>query len=122
MYKCHDYPHENVFFIDIICNLKGIKTTLNQSYDKQNLTLMIISYEINQTRQRLVLSISYEMTTHVRSSILTMSMFSFNVNGPLLEGSNMMFHSLTFPKSRGKCGKLRAKPEVFNLPEGPCEC
>ena len=44
----------------------------------------------------------------------------------------MTFHSLTFAKSRGKLLKLRAKaevfnlpeghsPEVFNLPEGPCE-
>ena len=39
-----------------------------------------------------------------------------------IEGSNMIFHSLTFTRSRGKCWKLRAKPEVFNLPEGPCDC
>ena len=33
-----------------------------------------------------------------------------------LEGSNMIFHSLTLARSRGKCWKPRAKPEVFNLP------
>ena len=36
---------------------KAIQLTLKQSYDKQNLTHVVISYEI------------YEMTTSVRSSI-----------------------------------------------------
>ena len=41
---------------------------------------------------------------------------------PTLEGSNMIFHSLTFARSRGKFLKPGAKPEVFDLPKGPCEC
>ena len=46
-----------------------IKILFKGSYDKQNLTLMVISYEIYETRRRLVSYISYEMTTRVRSSI-----------------------------------------------------
>ena len=36
---------------------------------KQNLTLVVILYEIYKTRRRLVLEMSYEMTTRIRSSI-----------------------------------------------------
>ena len=50
-----------------------IKLHLKESYDKQNLTLAVISYGIYETRQKLVSYISYEMTTHVRSSILIIS-------------------------------------------------
>ena len=32
--------------------------------------------------------------------------------------SNMIFHSLTFARSRGRCWKPRAKPEVFNILQG----
>ena len=52
-------------------NTKGDKIPLKQAYDKQNLTLVVISYEIYETRQRLVSYTSYEMTTHVRSSIFS---------------------------------------------------
>ena len=48
---------------------KAIKCHLKASYDKQNLTLVFISYEIYETRRRLVSLISYEMTTRVRSSV-----------------------------------------------------
>ena len=48
---------------------KAMKSHLKQSYDKQNLTLVVISYEIYETRRRLVSTISCEMTTSVRSSI-----------------------------------------------------
>ena len=41
--------------------LETIKSSLKRSYDKQNLTLVVISYEIYE--------ISYEMTIRVRSSI-----------------------------------------------------
>ena len=30
----------------------------------------------------------------------------------------MIFHSLTFARSQGRCGKRRAKPEVFNTSRG----
>ena len=36
----------------------------------------------------------------------------------LVLGSNMIFHSLTFARSRGRCWKPRAKPEVFNISRG----
>ena len=55
-----------MFSIEIMSTFKAIKPNLKQSYDKQNLTLVVISYEIYETRRRLV---SYEMTTHVRSSM-----------------------------------------------------
>ena len=51
---------------EIMSTFQAIKFHLKQSYDKQNLTLVVISYE---TRQRLVSWISYEITTNVRSSI-----------------------------------------------------
>ena len=48
---------------------KAIKFHLKLSHDKQNLTLIVISYEIYETRRRLVSKISYELTTRVRSSV-----------------------------------------------------
>ena len=53
--SCHDVVRDNVMFsIEIMSSFKAIKPHLKQSYDKQNLTLVVISYE---------------MTTRVRSSI-----------------------------------------------------
>ena len=43
----------------------NIKISFKGSYNKQNLTLMVISYEIYKTRQRLASYISYEMTIRV---------------------------------------------------------
>ena len=43
------------FLIEIVFILKAIKSHFKGSYDKQNLTLVIISYEIYETPQRLVL-------------------------------------------------------------------
>ena len=35
-----------------------------------------------------------------------------------IEGDNLIFHSLTFARSQGKCWKPRVKPEVFtNFPQ-----
>ena len=59
----------NAFLIEIMIILMGIKSHFKRFYDKQNLSLMVISYEIYETHQRLVSQITYEMTTHVRSSI-----------------------------------------------------
>ena len=65
-----EYVHVNNHFLEeIILLLKAIKSHFKGSYDKQNLTLVVISYEIYETRPRLVSQISYEMTTRVRSSI-----------------------------------------------------
>ena len=55
--------------INVHLPFKAIKSHFNQSYDKQNLKLVVISCEIYETHQRLILKISYEMTTRVRSSI-----------------------------------------------------
>ena len=38
------------YIIEIIFILKAIRSSSEGSYDKQNLTLLIISYEINETR------------------------------------------------------------------------
>ena len=60
--KRHDDMHDvmmksvtsdnNAFFIEIMSTLKAIKNPFERSYDKQIFTF--ISYEIYQTRQRLV--------------------------------------------------------------------
>ena len=42
------------FLLEIVFILKAIKSHFKGSYNKQNLTLMVISYEIYETRQRLV--------------------------------------------------------------------
>ena len=42
------------FLIKILSILKAIKYTFKGSSDKQNLTLVVISYEIYETRHRLV--------------------------------------------------------------------
>ena len=60
-----------MFSIEIISTFKAIDPHLKQSYDKQNLTLVVISYEIYETRRRLVSLITYEMTTPIRSSIVS---------------------------------------------------
>ena len=57
------------FLLEILSILKASKSNFKGSYDKQNLTLIIISYEFYETGRRLVSQISYEMTTCVRSSI-----------------------------------------------------
>ena len=41
------------FLIEIMFNLKAIYP-VKESYDKHNLTLVVISYEIYETRQRFV--------------------------------------------------------------------
>ena len=43
-----------LFHIEIFSILKAIKSNFNRSRDKQNLTLVVISYEIYETLQRLV--------------------------------------------------------------------
>ena len=45
------------------------KSHFKGSYDKQNLSLVVISYEIHETSFRRVSYISYEMTMSVRSSM-----------------------------------------------------
>ena len=42
------------FLTEIIFILKVTKSHSKESYDKQNLTLMVILYEIKETHQRLV--------------------------------------------------------------------
>ena len=54
------------FHIELMFVLKEMKSRFKGSYDKRNLTLVIILYEIYETRLRLV---SYEITTRIRSSM-----------------------------------------------------
>ena len=42
------------FFVEILSLLKAIQCNFKGLYDKQNLTLVVISYEIYETRRRLV--------------------------------------------------------------------
>ena len=42
------------FLPEILFILKAIKSDFKGSYDKQNLTLVIVSFEIYETRRRLV--------------------------------------------------------------------
>ena len=42
------------FLIEIVFVLMAIKSSFKGSYDKKNLTLVVISYEIYETHQRLV--------------------------------------------------------------------
>ena len=57
------------FLGEILSILKGKNSNFKGSYDKRSLTPKVISYEIYETHQRLVSYISYEMITHVRSSM-----------------------------------------------------
>ena len=43
-----------LFRLEILSILKAIKSDFKGSYDKQNLTLVLISYEMYETRRRLV--------------------------------------------------------------------
>ena len=62
-----------MFYIEIMSTFKMTKSHLKQSYDKQNHALLVISYEIYETRQRFISDEMYEneMTTtaSVRSSV-----------------------------------------------------
>ena len=42
-----------IIFVEIISTLKAIKSYFKRSYDKHNITLVVISYEIYQTPRRL---------------------------------------------------------------------
>ena len=42
------------FHIELMCILKATKSRFQGSYNRQNLTLVVISYEIYETHQRLV--------------------------------------------------------------------
>ena len=57
------------FLIEIKFILKAIKFNFKGPYDKQTLTLVITSHEIDETRRRLVSLISNEISTGIRFSI-----------------------------------------------------
>ena len=59
----------DAFLIDIMINPKAITFHFKRAYDQKNLTLAVVSYEIYETRRRLISQIGYEMTTRVRSSL-----------------------------------------------------
>ena len=42
-----------MFLVEIMSTFKAIKSYIDRLYDKQNITLVVISYEIYQTRRRL---------------------------------------------------------------------
>ena len=41
-----DVRGNNAFFVEIMSTLKAIKSHVERSYDKQNITVTVISYEI----------------------------------------------------------------------------
>ena len=49
-----DVRDNHAFFVEKMSTLKAIKSHFEKSYNKQNITLVVISYEIYQTRRRLV--------------------------------------------------------------------
>ena len=53
-YRHDDVRDNNAFFVEILSSLKAIKSSFERSYDKQDITLVVISYEIYQTCRRLV--------------------------------------------------------------------
>ena len=42
------------FFVEKMSTLKAIKSHFERSYDKQNITRVVISYEIYQTRRKFI--------------------------------------------------------------------
>ena len=66
------------FLLEILSILTAIKFYFKGSYDKQKLTLMVISYEIHENRRRLVAYISSEMITRVRFSIYHITSLLFS--------------------------------------------
>ena len=57
------------FHIEIKLSKKVVKSHFKEPYGKQRLTLVVISYVIYKTRQRLVSFISDEIINRVSSSI-----------------------------------------------------
>ena len=59
--------------IEIMLTLKVMKSHFKRSYNKQNLALEVISYELYETCRRRV----SQMTTHVISSISIIELYFF---------------------------------------------
>ena len=65
------------FLTDVMFIVKAMKYHFKESYDKQNLACLFISYEINETSQRLFSLISYEMIMRVKFSNYYVYLTSF---------------------------------------------
>ena len=50
-------------------HFEGTKSPFNESYNKQDITRVVISYDIYETHRRLVSLSPYEMTTRERTFI-----------------------------------------------------
>ena len=70
--------NNNVNFHSNYVHFKGDTIVFNKSYDKKNLTLVVISYEIYLTPEG-----SFNKTSHVRSSIYEY-LFQGNIRFKLL--------------------------------------
>ena len=81
----------NAFLLEILSILKAIESDFNGSYDKQNLTLVVISYE---------------MTTSVRSSMYYFCLLSQQSRGQFLKEriyffkSRLHFKELPLPEKK----------------------
>ena len=76
--KCYDHTcintlagNNNAFFVEIMSTLKAIKSPFGRSYDKQNITLVVISYE-NQT------SLPSFDEFHMKRSLVLYPLFTYS--------------------------------------------
>ena len=54
MWRHNEVRDKVLFSAEIMSTLKTIKSSFKRSYDKQNLTFVVISYEIYETRARFI--------------------------------------------------------------------
>ena len=75
-----DAVHDNVMFsIEIMSTFKAIKSHLKPSYDKQNLTLMVISYEILRNWPKTCLK-NIILNDHLRKILYVSHFYNFTFN------------------------------------------
>ena len=90
----HEHVTSLCFLIEKMFIVQAIKSYSKGSYDKQNLTLVVISYEIYVTLQSLVSWISYKMITSERSPISWIN-YCFNQLTATLALNNYAMFTLT---------------------------
>ena len=58
------------------------------------------------------------LTYFIRHLIFRLNLLLCTMDEPYYMGSNMVFHALTFARSRGRCWKSRPEAAVFNISLG----
>ena len=112
------------FSLEYLSTLKAIKSNLKLSYDKQNHTLVVISYEINETCRRLVSWILFEMTTSVRCSIYLYRIAIQHCTYPAdrQRWNNIAINNKICRVPRKLFEHEAARPSVQISSEGPGKC